>query len=75
MINTSVVIYDGTGSIKAEAFRKLDLHTPMVEIEIQQDAQVWRGETLEEEVSLRFLLERKEAISFGHALVALGESL
>lgn len=75
MIATSVEISDNTGTLRAMAFRKLDLHTAMVEISIEQDEQLFRGIALEPAAQVSFLLERKEAISFGHALIALGESL
>lgn len=75
MINSSVEISDDHGMIRAAAFRKMDLHEPLVEISIEQYAQTFRGVVFDEAEQVSYLLERSEAISFGHALIALGESL
>ena len=76
MINTSVEIADNSGLIRASVFRKLDLYEPLIEVMIEHFPLEFRGQTFDDDAGqMRFLLERGEAISFGHALIALGESL
>jgi hypothetical protein len=60
MVNTSVSISDEGGELSAIKHREYQQW--LIEVRVTTD-------------SGKFLLDRKEAISFGHALIALGESL
>jgi hypothetical protein len=76
MITTSVLIQDEYASIEAGVWRKLDSHGEMVYVRVRNYIPAVTMFNIEvDDSESEIVLERKEAIALGHALISLGESL